>query len=107
MAEQGSDLSPGVFDGPLGGFAEQGLELGEDLLDGIEVWTVLRQEEELGAGGANGVTDCLALMAAEIVNDDDVAGLEGRDKQLFDVGAEAVAIDRPVDDAGSIDAIMS
>ena len=34
-----------------GGFAQQGLELGEDLLDGIEVGRVGRQEEELGAGG--------------------------------------------------------
>ena len=38
-----------------GGFAQEVLELGEDLLDGIEVGRVFRQEEELGAGGADGV----------------------------------------------------
>jgi hypothetical protein len=59
VSEEGSDLSPGVFDGSLGGFAEQRLELGEDLFDGIEVGAVLRQEEEAGAGGANGVTTAL------------------------------------------------
>ena len=31
---------PGGFDGSLGGFAEQGLELGEDLLDGVEIGAV-------------------------------------------------------------------
>ena len=38
-------------------------------------------------------------MAAEIVHDDDVAWLEDRDELLFDVGAEAFAVDRAVEDA--------
>ena len=33
----------------LVGFAQQGLELGEDLLDGIEIGRVGRQEEEASA----------------------------------------------------------
>jgi hypothetical protein len=53
------------------------------------------------------VTNGLALVAAEIVDDDDVAGLEGWHEDLFDVSAEALAIDRPVDDARRIDAIAS
>jgi hypothetical protein len=46
-------------------------------------------------------------VAAQIVDDDDVAGLLGRHEHLFDVSTEALAVDRPVDDAGSIDAIAS
>ena len=38
-------------------------------------------------------------MAAEIVHDDDVAWLENRNELLFDIGAEALAIDRAVEDA--------
>jgi hypothetical protein len=38
-------------DGSLGGFSEQVLELSEDLLDGIEVWRIRRQEEELCTDG--------------------------------------------------------
>ena len=57
-----------------GGFAQQVLELGEDLLDRVQIGRVFRQEEELGAGGADGVAHRLALVAAEIVHDDDVAG---------------------------------
>ena len=38
------------------------------------------------------------LWAPRIVGDDDVAGLQGRHQDLFDVGAEALAIDRAVED---------
>ena len=39
-------------------------------------------------------------MASEIVQDNDVSGLEGLDELLFDIGQEAHAINRPVEDAG-------
>ena len=105
--EEVADALPGGFDGSLGGLAQQGLELGEDLLDGIEVGTVGRQEEQLGAGGADGAAHGLAFVAAEIVHDDDVAGLERRDENLLDIGEEAFAVDRPVDDAGCVDAVAA
>jgi hypothetical protein len=41
------DLPSGGVGGALCGFGEQGLELGEDLLDRVEVGTVGGQEEEL------------------------------------------------------------
>ncbi len=99
--------SPGGLDGSSVGFAQQGLELCEDLLDRVEVGRVGRQEEELGAGGADGAADGLAFVAAEIVHDDDVAGLERRDEELLDIGAEALAVDRPVEDAGRIDPVAA
>jgi hypothetical protein len=79
----------------------QGLELSKDLFDRVEIGRVARQEEQLGAGAADQFTDCLALMAAEIIHDDNVTGAEGGDQELFDVSAEAGAVDRPVDDAGA------
>jgi hypothetical protein len=39
-------------------------------------------------------------MAAEIVQDDDVAGLQDWRELLFNIGAEAFAVDRPIEDAG-------
>ncbi len=39
-------------------------------------------------------------MASEVVHDDDVAGLEGRHELLLDIGEEADAVDRPVEDKG-------
>jgi hypothetical protein len=105
--QESADAFPGGFDGSLGGFAEQGLEFGEDLLDRIEVGTVGRQEEQLGADGPYRAPNGSAFVAAEIIDDDDVAWLKGRNQELLDIGQEALTIDRPVDHTGRIDAIRS
>jgi hypothetical protein len=39
-------------------------------------------------------------VGAEIVQHDDVAWLEGRHEDLFDIGEEGIAVHRTVDDAG-------
>ena len=49
-------------------------------------------------GGLDGALDAGDLVGPEIVGNDDVAGLQGRHQDLFDVGAEALAIDRAVED---------
>jgi hypothetical protein len=36
------------FDGALCGLAQEGLQLGEDLLDGVQVGRVGRQEDQVG-----------------------------------------------------------
>ena len=70
------------------------LELCEDLLDGVEVGAVRRQEQQPRADGADRGPDALALVAAEVVEDDDVSPLQGRDEDLIDVGGEADAVDQ-------------
>ena len=75
------------------------------IVDRVEVGRVTRQEEQLGAGAADQLANRLALMAAEVVHDDNVTGAEGGDQELFDVSAEAGAVDRPVDDAGGGDPV--
>jgi hypothetical protein len=60
------------------GVAQVVLELGEERLDRVEVGRVLRQEQEFGASGPDGLPNNYALVAAEIVHDDDVAGLQRR-----------------------------
>jgi len=83
------------------------LEFGKDLFDGIEVGTVGRQEEEPGTGGADGFAGGFALVAAEIVHDDDIARPQHRNENLLDIGEEGFAVDRAIDDAGGIDAVMA
>ena len=73
----------------------------------VEVRTIGRQEEQLGAGGADGASHCLSFVTAEIVDDDDVAGLECRNQELLDVSEEAFAIDRSVDHARGIDTVVA
>ena len=78
--------------------ANEGFELREAELDGIEVRAVGWQVPEGGPGGLDGALDAGDLVGPEIVGNDDVAGLQGRHQDLFDVGAEALAIDRAVED---------
>ena len=49
----------------------------------------------------------LCLVGAEVVEDDDVARLEGRNEELFNIGAEAFAVDGPVEQAGRVDAVVA
>jgi len=107
MAEQVADVAPAGLDRARIGFAQQGLELGEDLFDWIEIGRVAGQEEQLGAGSADQAAHGFTLVAAEIVHDDDVTGVEGRHEELFDIGAETGAVNRSVDDAGRRDAVVA
>src|SRR5215218_447025 len=84
-----------------------GFELGEDLLDRVEIGRIAGQEEQLGAGGADQMADSLALMTAEIVHDHDVAAAQGRHEELLYVSAKAGAVDRAVDDAGRRDPVTA
>src|SRR5205807_6505145 len=88
-----------------GGFAEAGLELGEHLLDRVEVGAVGREVSEFRARGLDGLANALDLVRAEIVHHDDVAGPKGRREELLGPGAEDLPVDRAVDDARGVDAV--
>lgn len=104
--EQGADASPCVFDGSLSGLSEQCFQLGKDLLDGIEIGAVGRQEEKPCADGADGSTHGMAFVAAEIVHNDDVTRLERRHEELLDIGFEAFTVDRSIKHARCIDPVV-
>lgn len=55
----------------------------------------------------DGPADRAPFMRAEIIHNDDIAGLQCRHQHRLDIGAEALAVDRPVDDAGRDDTLMS
>lgn len=76
-------------------------------VDRVEVGRVGRQEDPLGAGGADRLADGGALMTAQIVHDDHVAGRQRGDEELLDIGGEALAVDRAVAHAGRIDPVMA
>jgi len=92
---------------PLSGFAHQVLELGEDLLDRIEIWAVWRQEQQPGAGTTDRVADGGPFVTAQIVHDDDIAGRERRHEELLDILGEALAVDRLVEHARSVDPVAA
>ncbi len=69
------ELAPAVFNSSLLGLAHPVLDLCEDLSDGVEIGRVSGQDPELCAGYPDSLTDGLGFVAAEIVEDDDIAGL--------------------------------
>lgn len=100
-----ADRFPDIFDGTLLSLAQHRLELGENLFDRIEVGRVGWQEQKMGAGGSDRGANGFTLVAAEIVDDDDVAWCEGRRQDLLDVGGKALAVDRTIENARRVDAI--
>ena len=90
MLETGTEERPARLAAATACGANEGLELREAELDGIEVRAIGWQVPEGGPGGLEGALDAGALVGPEIVGDDDVAGLQGRHQDLFDIGAEAL-----------------
>ena len=72
VVKEGANGRPEGLEGAGGGFSEQGLELGEDLLDGVEVRAVGRQVAQLSAGRFDGRLDAGDLVRAQVVHDHDV-----------------------------------
>lgn len=77
MADCGADR----IDGSGGSFAEQMLELGKYLFDRVQVGRVLWQEEQFGADRTDELANCFAPLAAEIIQDDDIAGSKDRQEK--------------------------
>jgi len=58
-----TDLPPDCLFGSLRGLSHKMFELGEDLLDWVEIWAVWRQEEQPCAGSADSFAGGLGLVA--------------------------------------------
>jgi hypothetical protein len=106
----GEDFTAGVVDRLVASrfrLSRQSFELGEDLLDGVEVGGVFRQEHEAGSDIADRLPHRLSFVGAEIVEDHDVARRQRWDEELFDIRVEALAVDGPVELAGRVDAVVA
>lgn len=95
-------MAPGFFYGAFLGAPHPVLDLGKGLLDRIEIRGVWRQEPEPRAGSVDDLADSGRLVTAEVVRDDDVAGLENRHELLGDIGAEALALIGPSKTQGAV-----
>lgn len=98
MADEVADGFPQTVDGALGGFSEKSFQFGEGLLDWIEVWTVGRQEHQLGAGIFDQHSGGGALVTGQVVHDHNVTRLERWHDDLVDVGLKPTAVDGAVQD---------
>ncbi len=108
--EQVADVADRHGDGVEGSgglLAQQGLELRERHFDRIEVGRVGRQEEEPGAALAHQFGGALALVEADIVEDDHVAPLQFGCQLRLDVAFEDLAVHRALDDPWSDEAVTA
>ena len=88
-----ADKVPEAGDCSLADLSEHGFETREGLLDRIEVGTIGRQEAECCTGRFDPFAHRVALVARQIVHDDDVAGPQFGHEDLSDIGLEPLAID--------------
>jgi len=89
---------PKPIDSALARFAQQRLELGEHLLDRIEIGRVRRQIQDAGAPGSNGLRNARDLVAGQIVGNDDVSRAERGAQELTHPGQEHLAVHGAIDD---------
>jgi hypothetical protein len=87
--------------------SNEAFDLGEDLFERVEVGGVFGKKQEASAGSLNGFAHGFSFVGAKIVEDDNVVGFEGRDEELLDIGAKALAVDRTVEHAGRLDAVVA
>ncbi|MET4360263.1 hypothetical protein ABIB06_000837 [Bradyrhizobium sp. LB8.2] len=102
-----TDVSPSVLDGALLSLPHPMLDLGEGLFDRVEVGGVWRQVPEPGASGLDHLPDSFRLVASKIVENDDIALAQGWQEKVLNIGAEAFAVDRPVEDAGCRELVVA
>lgn len=95
-----ANVPPCLLDRPLLRLSHPVLDLGEGLLDRVEVGRIRRQVPEPSSCGVDHLPNCRRFMRTQVVHDDDVARLESRHEKLLHPSAEACAIDRPVEHAG-------
>jgi len=104
---QFADPAAEIWNGSLGGLAQQRLQFAERLLDRIEVRRIFRQVKQFGAGGFDGLLHSDPLMGREVVDDDDVAVPECWRQTLFDVGKEGGSGHWPIHHEGGGQLIMA
>jgi hypothetical protein len=107
VSDQIRDAFLDLLDGSGVRFAQQGFQLGECLLDRVQVGAIGRQEEQFGARRADRVPHGLALVTAQVIHHDQIAGTKVRYQELYDPGLKTLAVDRSIEHARSDDAIAA
>jgi len=91
LLESGGDFCRETVQGPRAGLAEERLEFGERLLDGIEVGAVGRELGNEHTAAAECFAHAADPVGGYVVHDDDVAASQRRSEHLIDIGDEALA----------------
>ena len=96
-----------VFERSRGGLSQRCFELGERLLDRIEVGAIGRQIAQCRAGSLNRFPDAGDFVGRQVVHHDDIALAQDRREKMFDIGQETRAIHWPIENARRGDRIAT
>ena len=88
-------------------FRTKPLSLAKTCSIGLRSGEYLGRNRRRAPAALIGVSHGFAFVGAQIVEHDDVVGLEGRDQELLDIGEKALAVDRAVEHAGRLDAVVA
>ena len=83
------------------------LELGKDLLDGVQVRAVRWQEHQFCSGVLNDFSRSVVLVRGEVVEDDDIAGRQFGGEELLGIGPEDRRVHGAVDGQRCDEAVMA
>ena len=89
-----------VIQGAGGGLTEMGFEFSKGHFDGIEIWAVRRQVAHAGPAGGDQFRDTGDFMGGEIVEDDDVTGVQFGTEDRLEISGEDLGVDRPLNQKG-------
>jgi len=84
----------------LAAFSEQRFEFREEFFNGVQVGRIGRQIEHRGAGQGDGLLDTIHFVAAQVVEDDDIAAAKRGAQELLDPSQEQFSVHGAVDHHG-------
>jgi hypothetical protein len=105
--EYSGDTTEDLFFGSGVELSQQSFELGEELLDWVQIGRIGRQEQQPGADAGNGEFNGIAFVAAKVVDYDNIAGSEGGYQRLLDISARLDAVHWTIKQHRRIDTIQS
>ena len=89
------------------GAPEPVFDLGEDLLDWVEVRRIWWKEQQFCPDLFYGLANRIAFMRREIVHHDNIAGAELSGHELLDIGLKDCPVHRAVDGHRGHDTVIS
>ena len=105
-SEQLTDGGDKGFERARRRFAQEVLQLGEDLFDRVQIGRIFGKKEQLGARCSDRPANGFSLVAAKIVHHHEVTSSKRGHKHLLDISFEAFAVDRTLEHKRRLDAIM-
>jgi hypothetical protein len=95
LIEQVSNSGPKRLLAACACFAQERLELGNELLDWIEIRAVGRQIQQARSDASDRLLNARHLVSGKVVEHDHITLREGRSQHLLDIGPKDLASEEP------------